>query len=321
MVGRNLFLTASHCVSDESVGHYVAFGYQLDSDGSGTQPDQHHTPILEIVEDGIDADHVYDGGLDYAIVRVSDIAGYSTYDHFGPYELPIGWRPVFQSMPNEAAIIQHPGGLHKQVDAGTAIQYGDDNTEISYADIDTQGGSSGSGVLDRFGRIVGVHTTGGCHTSAGVNSGVTMESILSFSQVLDETVEPAYISNFHVHPYSVNDPVQVNLTSSPNPFVLMSQNLDDTRYLPIFWNKPNDSEMRIQIRVDGGNWSNYALYDRYVRVGRLCLSSNRGNGIPPGCDNAPAIYEGLIEFRFRLEGAGGNGPWRYLRPVDLYHNS
>lgn len=59
------------------------------------------------------------------------------------------------------AIIGHPEGRPKTIEAGPITDYSD--TRIGYNDIDTFGGSSGSGLLNySTGKIVGVHTNGGC---------------------------------------------------------------------------------------------------------------------------------------------------------------
>ena len=51
-----------------------------------------------------------------------------------------------------------------------------------YSNLDTFGGSSGSGVRDDIGDVIGVHTNGGCRTDGtGVNRGVTMPAIAAVS--------------------------------------------------------------------------------------------------------------------------------------------
>jgi V8-like Glu-specific endopeptidase len=57
---------------------------------------------------------------------------------------------------------------------------------MTYTDIDTQGGSSGSGVLDVKGRVVGVHVLGGCTENGGANEAVSLHSIGKVSKVLNK---------------------------------------------------------------------------------------------------------------------------------------
>ncbi len=57
--------------------------------------------------------------------------------------------------------------------------------EISHLGaIDTLGGNSGSGVLDSAGKVVGVHTNGGCTASGGFNFGMRISSIRAFSPIV-----------------------------------------------------------------------------------------------------------------------------------------
>jgi V8-like Glu-specific endopeptidase len=55
---------------------------------------------------------------------------------------------------------------------------------LRYGNLDTLGGNSGSGILDSAGRVVGVHTNGGCTSSGGTNSGVRIARIRAASSVL-----------------------------------------------------------------------------------------------------------------------------------------
>ena len=62
------------------------------------------------------------------------------------------------------------------------------DSRVGYDSIDTLGGSSGSGLLQSpSGRIVGVHTNGGCSAAAqSHNHGVRISSILAQSPTLSE---------------------------------------------------------------------------------------------------------------------------------------
>jgi hypothetical protein len=57
-------------------------------------------------------------------------------------------------------IIGHPNAAPKQIEAGTVASFS--TNYLRYGNVDTLGGSSGSGVLNSLGQIVGVHTNGGC---------------------------------------------------------------------------------------------------------------------------------------------------------------
>jgi hypothetical protein len=82
------------------------------------------------------------------------------------------------------AILGHPAGVPKRIEAGpaTALSGG----ILSYNDIDTLGGNSGSGILESpGGRLVGVHTNGGCNAGGtGSNFGSSIGAILAASPTL-----------------------------------------------------------------------------------------------------------------------------------------
>ncbi len=190
LISNDLFLTAGHCF-DQSGGGWVRpvdnntgatitnaeiannmhvnFNYQVDP--SGTLRAEQSFPITSLVEYRL-------GGLDFAIVRLSGNPG-ATW----------GTTPVSSndaSIGDMLCIIGHPAGWPKRIEAGPCLNVS--GAKITYNDIDTLGGNSGSGVLRASdGRIVGVHTNGGCGASSpgvGSNSGVRITSIIAQSPTL-----------------------------------------------------------------------------------------------------------------------------------------
>jgi hypothetical protein len=148
----------------------VNFGYQLSvQDGTMREPDVF--PVVALKEYRL-------GDLDYAIVEI----GADENGRF-PTDLnhkvgKIDIRDV--SVGERLALIQHPQGDPKKVEAGSAQQTVD--SSIFYDNIDTHGGSSGSGVRDAEGDVVAVHTNGGCAPSGGgANRGVLLKSIANVS--------------------------------------------------------------------------------------------------------------------------------------------
>lgn len=146
---------------------HVNFLYQVDP--SGTLRTEVSFPITQLVEYRL-------GGLDMAIVRVGGNPG-STY----------GFTAV--SATNAAvgdmlAIIGHPAGMPKRIEAGPATQVS--TNQIRYNDIDTLGGNSGSGILAAgTGELVGVHTNGGCNSAGtGSNFGTAIAGIIAVSPTL-----------------------------------------------------------------------------------------------------------------------------------------
>ncbi|MFF2266933.1 trypsin-like serine peptidase [Cellulosimicrobium cellulans] len=137
-------------------------------DASGVLRTEVSFPIVALVEYRL-------GGLDMAIVRVGGNPG-STY----------GFTAVATANPavgDMLAIIGHPAGMPKRVEAGPATVV--TTNQIRYDDIDTLGGNSGSGILGPAGELVGVHTNGGCNAAGtGSNFGTAIVGIRAVSPTL-----------------------------------------------------------------------------------------------------------------------------------------
>jgi V8-like Glu-specific endopeptidase len=81
------------------------------------------------------------------------------------------------------AIIQHPRGKPKVIAEGGFLA--SCNRLVYYTDLDTLVGSSGAGVLNRQGHLLGIHTDGDCDENGhGNNRGWTAESIVEASPYL-----------------------------------------------------------------------------------------------------------------------------------------
>lgn len=185
LIGRDRALTAAHCFDNKPSGWqlpsrnnqaadpdvlatlFVAnFGYQVNAaTGAIRSPEQF--PITRLVEFGFPE-------LDYAIVQLgANAAG----------DLPGDVYPIAPLRLNDGvqcepiAILQHPAGQPKKIEAGTVLRV--ENGDVFYADLDTLGGSSGSGVRDLQGRVIAVHTNGGCQFDA--NRGVAISTIAARS--------------------------------------------------------------------------------------------------------------------------------------------
>lgn len=139
----------------------VNFGYQIDP-ATGNERTADTYQIKKLLEYRIN-------GLDYAIVELAPKNG--KFPSVAPV-IPLIEDPEQQEI---IAIIQHPQGKPKKIEAGSVMQVS--NTQVYYRNIDTHGGSSGSGVRDKTGNIVGVHTNGGCTAIGGANRGVTTKAV------------------------------------------------------------------------------------------------------------------------------------------------
>ncbi len=81
------------------------------------------------------------------------------------------------------AIIQHPRGRRKVIAEGRYLD--SCNQLVYYADLDTLVGSSGAGVLNRQGHLLGIHTDGDCdEKGGGANRGWTVGTIVEASPYL-----------------------------------------------------------------------------------------------------------------------------------------
>ncbi len=187
MIGPDLFLTCGHLfdqtgngwtrpkvdgssatISPQEIATNMHVNFNFQVDPTGAPRAEVSFPITELVEYRL-------GGIDMAVCRIGGSPG-ST---FGVTAVATADVAVGAML----AIIGHPAGLPKRVEAGpaTELQPG----RLLYDDIDTLGGNSGSGILGPAGTIVGVHTNGGCTTfGTGSNFGVPIMTIRGVSPTL-----------------------------------------------------------------------------------------------------------------------------------------
>jgi V8-like Glu-specific endopeptidase len=191
LIANDLFLTAGHCfdtggdgwkrprkdgealTSEEiAVLMNVNFNYQLN--GSTKQLRQEQSfPITELLEYRLSS-------LDFAIVRLGrDADGRLPGQVFGTLVIA---KQDLKKLNTMLCMIQHPDGKPKKIEAGPLKS--NNGHKITYDSIDTLGGSSGSPVLSPSGKIVGVHTIGGCSPDGGYNSGVAIGAIRKISTLI-----------------------------------------------------------------------------------------------------------------------------------------
>lgn len=151
-------LTAGHCVSlgDRAV---VAFNVEEQPDGE------------PLVTEGTVIERAT--APDYALLRLD--------------ALPDTPPTSLTTRPGDLlAVIQHPRGRPKVVAEGTLV--GVCSGQLRYANLDTLVGSSGAGVLNRQGHLVGVHADGDCAVDgSGSNRGWTAAAIVQASPHLQDS--------------------------------------------------------------------------------------------------------------------------------------
>jgi hypothetical protein len=165
---------------------FANFKYQIDGQTSVVRTPVRF-PIARLLE-------YRNGGLGYAVVEVGASAdGRRIGDVTGPAVLG---DPAAYADQSVIAIVQHPNGDPKKVASGRLLKK--QAEWLYYDDVDTRGGSSGSAVITADGRLIGVHTNGGCGamspTPTGntrfANAGVSLAAIRIVSAVLTAEAPP-----------------------------------------------------------------------------------------------------------------------------------
>jgi hypothetical protein len=148
-------LTAGHCVGlgDRAL---LVFNFEDNPDGD------------PLVTEGTVIEQAFEP--DYALIQL-DV-------------LPVVTPVLLTTRATERlAIIQHPRGRPKVIAEGTYLD--SCHQLVYYADLDTLVGSSGAGVLNRQGHLLGIHTNGDCDEKGrGSNRGWTAEAIVEASLYL-----------------------------------------------------------------------------------------------------------------------------------------
>lgn len=156
---------------------HVNFNYQVDA--SGTLRAEQSFPIIDLIEYRL-------GGVDMAICRIGGNPGAI----FGRTQI----SPTDAAVSDMICIIGHPAGHPKRIEAGPVTSLS--GNFIRYNDIDTLGGNSGSGILRASdGRLVGIHTNGGCTPaspgpSGGSNYGQRITAVIAASPTLRALLRP-----------------------------------------------------------------------------------------------------------------------------------
>ncbi len=151
-------LTAGHCY--RGVGDVVLAAFNVEINPDGEQPIADATVIER------------SDSPDYALLTLSALP---------PQIAP---TPLTTKTSERLAIIQHPRGRPKVIAEGDFLDSCDQL--VYYVDLDTLVGSSGAGVLNEQGYLLGIHTDGTCdENGGGANLGWTVASIVEASAHLE----------------------------------------------------------------------------------------------------------------------------------------
>jgi V8-like Glu-specific endopeptidase len=201
LISQDLFLTAGHLfdrsangwqlprqngtndvISSQEIATNMRVNFNFQFDPAGNPRPEVSFAITQLVEFRLD-------GLDFAIIRLAgNPAATFPIARISPADAAVG---------DMACVIGHPAGQPKRVEAGPVTAFS--GVQIRYNDIDTLGGNSGSGIITApDGRVVGVHTNGGCNPAGtGSNFGVRISSIIAASPTLRDLMGPRLvIDNF-----------------------------------------------------------------------------------------------------------------------------
>jgi hypothetical protein len=149
LIDADLVVLAAHCISDftfEVPTSSVTFDYEVQCDGSLVPSyDAKFYKVIRLVK------YRYTDGRDYAVLQLRGL----------PPVPPVPVR-ISNMPPNENAFgIHHPNGAVKKISpSASTLQPIKSFGSMINIDLDVAGGSSGSGLFDAFGNIVGVLANG-----------------------------------------------------------------------------------------------------------------------------------------------------------------
>lgn len=265
LIANDLFLTASHCVDSYVLGDLVVFNYQ--NDPNGQLRTVQTFPVVEVIEDA-------EGGLDYAILRLGANA-----DGNLPGET-YGYKTLSATIPAEVMIIQHPSREPKQLDAGENLATS--GIYFTYGDLDTRGGSSGSGVVDNHNRIVAVHTNGGCHQNGGYNTGVRVGAIADKSAMTRFALR-----GWGGNVFRSGSPYRGDHIYSWYSWVYVGSNAGEYYHYDLGWQyiDPNQDSSSVYIydyNISGWLWTSESHYPSIYNHSTNQWFINTAESVPPG---------------------------------------
>ena len=155
LVDDQLVLTAGHCVNEDATcdDRLVVFDYAIsDPDRAVTLDDGaiYRCKSIPLRSDGVDPSG---GRHDYAFVELDRPVS--------PARRPVTRGPADPPLGSALAVIGYPSGLPVKIDAGAELLLMRQCRDYFTLSSDTFQSSSGSGVFDDIGRLVGIFVRGG----------------------------------------------------------------------------------------------------------------------------------------------------------------
>lgn len=180
LVDADKVITAGHCMADvgedptpTALSASVTFDYQTDANGN--RPAGYEARFHKVVEV---LEHTWNGGQDYALLRLAGPAAGVPPVQLR-HDIPAVGEPVFG--------IHHPNGAVKKLSvkhpAFTTVAASSANSVQVPSGFHITGGSSGSGLFDTAGRIIGVLSVGNPCGNAGPAYNLSYFPVAAFLQL------------------------------------------------------------------------------------------------------------------------------------------
>lgn len=315
MISDDLFLTCGHLfdqtggswqrpringttniISPQEIARNMKLNFNFQVDPAGTLRAEQSFPILDLLEYRLN-------GIDMAVCRIGGNPGAI----FGRATISI----TDAAPPDMICIIGHPAGQPKRVEAGpTTLISGN---LIHYNDIDTLGGNSGSGILRASdGRLVGVHTNGGCTPASpadgGSNFGQRIRAVIDASPILQGLVRPSPVTTVirDVQTVVSRDLLQT-LTSRDQLQTLAfrdTQTLASRDLLQTLTFRDQPSPVTLKFRDDM----------KTPVLDKRPISDGKGFDVPGGFDPGPLRPEGPSARPFILSTPHHSNAWQEAMP-------
>ncbi|RMA65879.1 VWA domain-containing protein [Ulvibacter antarcticus] len=160
LVGEKLVFLAGHCIAIGSEGSAISgvgvasasIVFDYETDELGNRPPGYAPKIFKVKGA---PEYNYNSEIDYVLFEIEVPPG-------GTGITPLPMRTDFPSVGEDVFCIHHPNGAVKKFSprTGNYLQVASTSPTGVYVTLDVAGGSSGSGLYDKFGNVVGTLSFG-----------------------------------------------------------------------------------------------------------------------------------------------------------------